>query len=229
LQLEWSAFANRCLFSMKINSSHNIYYCSHCNSSSNLFWCVWINNKTYCILNQQYTKEEYETLVPKIIEHMMKTWEWWEFFKPSLSPFGYNETVANEYYPLTKQEAIKQWFKRSDYEVPFLQVDRILQADELPNIHDVTDDILWQAVECEVTKKPFKIIKQELEFYRKHNLPLPTKHPDQRHLERMALRNPRKLRDRKCMKCWIDIQTSYNPKREEIIYCESCYNKALYG
>ena len=31
-----------------------------------------LRNKSYCILNKQYTKEEYEELVPKIIEHMMK-------------------------------------------------------------------------------------------------------------------------------------------------------------
>jgi hypothetical protein len=160
---------------------------------------------------------------------MQSTGERWEFFPGSISPFGYNETVANEYYPLTKDEAIKKWFKRSDYEVPFPQVDRILKANELPNIHDVTDDLLWQAIECEVTKKPFKIIKQELEFYRKHNLPLPTKHPDQRHKERMELRNPRKLWNRKCMKCWIDIQTSYSLDSKEIVYCENCYNKAIYG
>jgi len=30
----------------------------------------------YCILNKQYSKEEYEELVPKIIEHMQKTGEW---------------------------------------------------------------------------------------------------------------------------------------------------------
>jgi hypothetical protein len=33
-------------------------------------------SKQYCILNKQYTKEEYEELVPKIIEHMKKTGEW---------------------------------------------------------------------------------------------------------------------------------------------------------
>jgi hypothetical protein len=48
------------------------------------------------------------------------------------------------------------------------------------------------AIKCEVSEKPFRIIKQELEFYRKHNLPIPKKHPDIRHLERMKLRNPRK-------------------------------------
>jgi hypothetical protein len=54
---------------------------------------------------------------------------------------------------------------------------------------------------CEVSGKPFRIIKQELEFYRKHNLPIPHRHPDVRHTDRMKLRNPRKLRDRKCNKC----------------------------
>jgi len=57
------------------------------------------------------------------------------------------------------------------------------------------------AIECEITKKPFKIIREELEFYRKHNLPIPRRHPDQRHLDRMKLRNPRKLFMRKCDKC----------------------------
>jgi hypothetical protein len=32
---------------------------------------------------------------------MIETGEWGEFFHPSLSPFGYNETVAQEYYPVT--------------------------------------------------------------------------------------------------------------------------------
>lgn len=31
---------------------------------------------------------------------MQETGERGEFFHPSLSPFGYNKTVAQEYYPL---------------------------------------------------------------------------------------------------------------------------------
>ena len=61
--------------------SHNVTWCTktiysdNCFNSSDLFWCVWLKNKQYCILNKQYTKEEYNKLVPKIIEHMKKTWE----------------------------------------------------------------------------------------------------------------------------------------------------------
>jgi len=212
-----------------IEDCSNIYYSDYCISSKNLFWCIWLKNKQYCILNKQYTKEEYEILVPKIIGNMRKTWEWWEFFPASISPFWYNETVAQEYYPLEKEEVINNWFNWSDYENPLPKVDKVIPANKLPDdIKDIPDDILNWAIECEVTKKPFRIISQELEFYRKHNLPVPKRHPDQRHLDRMALRNPRKLFDRKCDKCRVDMKTTYSPDREEIVYCEECYNKEVY-
>ncbi|MDD3302355.1 MAG: hypothetical protein PHN31_02285 [Candidatus Gracilibacteria bacterium] len=272
---------NICFNSNIWGHSNNIYYCDIVINSSNLFGCIGIRNKSYCILNKQYTKEQYEELVPKIIEHMMKTGEWGEFFPSSISPFGYNETVAQEFFPLSREDVlypiipakagiynnslssgtnVKNPFSNannknvnlrnssllsegqtintflhgpifnwSDYEVPFPKVDKIIKANILPiNIKDIPDDILNWAIECEVTKKPFRIITQELEFYRKHNLPIPRRHPDQRHLDRMALRNPRKLYDRKCDKCKKEIGTTYSPDRKEIVYCEECYNKEIY-
>ena len=104
----------------------NVYYCRNTSNSSFLFGCLGLRNKQYCILNKQYTKEEYEALVPKITEHMMKTGEWGEFFPSSLSPFGYNETVASEYFPLSKEEALKQGFNWSDYEAPFPKVEKTI-------------------------------------------------------------------------------------------------------
>ncbi|NUJ97742.1 hypothetical protein HGA92_03055, partial [Candidatus Gracilibacteria bacterium] len=106
------------LFSMDLVESSNIIYSFQIYYSNNCFGCVGLKNKSYCILNKQYTKEEYEALVPKIIEHMMTPpkspsiegesgaivkqgeQEWGEFFPSSLSPFGYNETVAQEYFPI---------------------------------------------------------------------------------------------------------------------------------
>jgi len=35
--------------------------------------------------------------------------------------------------------------------VPFPKVERTLKADELPDIKNVTDDILQQAIACEVS------------------------------------------------------------------------------
>lgn len=209
--------------------SENILYCEDCFYCKHCFGCVGLKNKSFCILNKQYSKEEYFELVPKIIEHMRKFEEWGEFFPSSLSHFGYNESIANEYFPLTKEEALNKGFNWSDYEAPLPQVQKILKAFELPdNIKVIIDDILDYAIECEVTKKPFKVIKQELEFYRKMGLPLPRRHPDQRRKDRMNLRNPRKLWDRNCAKCSVKIKTSYAAERPEKVYCEECYLKEEY-
>ena len=120
---------------------------------------------------------------------MQSTGEWLEFFHPSLSPFGYNETVAQEYYPLQQSDSLLKRYKWSDYESPKPVSDKVIQGKDLPeSIDEVQDDILHYAIACEVTGKLFRIQPQELVFYRKHHIPLPRKHPDQRHLERLALR-----------------------------------------
>ena len=186
------------LFSHNTLNCTKVLYSFDCYNSENLFGCSWLKNASYCIFNKKYTKEEYNKLVPKIIEKMKENWEWWEFFPASLSPFWYNETVAQEYFSLNKEEIINQNFNYSDYEAPFPKVEKIIPANKLPeNISDIPDDILNWAIECEVSKKPFRIISQELEFYRKHNISIPKRHPDIRHSDRMKLRNPRKLFNRK--------------------------------
>jgi len=225
----WSRAYN-VLFSINTwEDTSNIIYCYNCTWSKNCFWCFWVTYKQYCIFNKQYTKDQYEELVPKIIEHMQKTKEWWEFFPSNICPFWYNETVACEYYPLSKEESINQWFKWSDYEQPFPKVVKIIKSNMLPkDIKEIPDDILNWAIECEVTWRPFRIIRQELEFYRKNELPIPKRHPDQRHLDRMKLRTPRKLYERKCDKCGIEIKTTYSPNRPEKVYCEKCYGKEIY-
>lgn len=55
---------------------NEVYYSTFCYHSSYLFLCSGLRNASYCILNRQYTKEEYELLVPKIIEKMIQDKEW---------------------------------------------------------------------------------------------------------------------------------------------------------
>jgi len=210
-------------------SCQNLSYCFNILSSKNCFGCVSLKHNNYCILNKQYSEQEYEEMVPRIIEHMIKTGEWGENFPTWLSPHGYNKTTANLYYPLTKEEALAKNAKWSDYESKPPQVDRVIPATELPdNIKDVSDDILDCAIECETTQKPFKVMSAELKFYRRLNLPLPRQSPQKRHIDRFHMRNPRKLWTRQCNKCKAKIQTSYSPDRSEKVYCEQCYLKTVY-
>ena len=230
-ELQWSATSNKSAFVSQVWYLTDCFYCNLCFYSSNLFGCIWLRNKQYCILNKQYTKEEYEELVPKIIEKMKETWERWEFFPANISLFSYNESVAIEYFPLSKEESLKKWYKRQDKEYPINVPDwiELVRAQDLPeDIHDVDDEILKKAVVCEVSGKPFRIVKPELEFYRKHNLPLPRKHPDVRHLERMSKRAPRQLYLRECDNCGKQVVSVYPADSEFKVYCEECYNKETY-
>lgn len=87
-------------------------------------------------------------------------------------------------------------------------------ASELPDIDQVSDDILTKAIICELSGKPFRIIKAELAFYRKHDISLPRKHPDIRHEERMKLRPGRILYLRACDSCEKGILSVYSQDHE---------------
>lgn len=213
----------------KCYEDNYVFYSQYCWTSKFLFGCFGLKRNEYCILNKQYTKEEYEELLPKIIEHMQQTGEWGEFFPVSHAPNGYNETVANEYFPLTKKEALEQGFTWSDYEAPVGQVSGEFTKDSLPQrIEEATNELINHVITCSVSGRPFKLVAPELEFYRRFNIPLPHKHPDERHKDRFNLRNPRKLWQRNCMKCNEEVESTYAPNRPETIYCEECYNKEIY-
>ena len=89
--------------------------------------------------------------------------------------------------------------------------------------NEINDDVLNEILACSLCSKNYKIIPQELKFYRKMGLPIPVKCFECRHKERLSYENPRKLWDRNCMKCGVTIQTTYAPECSEKVYCEKCY------
>jgi hypothetical protein len=211
-----------------IDSIH-IDYSEFTLSSQNCFGCNGMRHKKFCIFNKQYSQDEYESLRSRIIEHMKKTGEWGKFFPKEMSCFTYPETTANEYFPASRTQAESEGYKWVDLEDEKPDVERMIPADKLPDsIDDIPDDILNWGIECEVSGRPFKIVKQELVFYRQMNLPIPRQHPDERFKWRTAIRNPRKLWSRTCSKCNKAIQTTYSKERPERVFCEECYLAEVY-
>ncbi len=216
-------------FSFGTSNSSECYYTDLCFNCNNCFGCVGLRKKEYCILNKQYTKEQYEEIVPKLIEHMQKNGKWGEFFPASISAFAYNESKSNEHFPLTKEQAVSKELKWKDDIDQIPQVEKIIPAERLPDsLDDIPDDVLNWAIKCEKTTRPFLITKQELPFYRKWRYPIPHLHPDARQRERMSQRNPQKLWNRQCKKCNKEILSAYDPNRPEKVYCEPCYLKEVY-
>ncbi len=253
-----AGFGHGSKFSLSSGDTSYSHYTHSCISGCSYnFGCVGLTNKQYCILNKQYTKEEYEALVPKIIAHMNempyidakgRVYPYGEYFPPELSPLRYNETMAQEYYPLTKEEALSKGYTWRDPDVKTHTITK--RAEDLSDhIRDVDDSILAEAIGCAHGGKcmhqctvAFRVIPSELQFYRKANparpddisgrsggLPLPRLCPNCRHYERLAQRNPLKLWHRKCMKdgCVNEFETSYAPERPEVVYCEQCYQKEV--
>jgi hypothetical protein len=220
------------VFGYKLLSCHNctdnanLSYCDNCYGWKDGCGCVGLKNKQYCIFNKQYSKTDYEALLPKVIAHMKSTGEWGQFFPANFSPFAYNETMACEYFPLTQEQVkAKEWrWKEEDAQKKYKGPPVTIPDD----IKDVPNDFTKQILTCETSGKLYKVIPQELAFYRQQNLPIPRRAPDQRHKDRMALRNPRNLWDRTCSKCKKIIRTTYAPERPERVYCEKCYLAGVY-
>lgn len=236
------------------SNSRNIDYSIRVVGGENNFGCVSLKKKKYCILNKQYTKEEYEKLVSKIIEHMNdmpyidkkgKVYKYGEFFPVEFSPYSYSETTAQEYFPLTKEEARINGYNWREREKRDYKITK--NSDELPDsITQVSDSILEEVISCEHKGEckedcitAFRILPEDLQFYRRMNLPLPRLCPNCRHYQRMKQKNPMKLWHRICMcdkknhfhgtkKCEVEFETSYAPDRLEIIYCEKCYQQEVY-
>ena len=225
----------------------NVEYSLFCISSSDIFGCVGVRKKKYCILNKQYTKEEYEKLREKIIEHMDSMpyknmrrieYRYGEFFPPAFSDVFYNHSLAHEHFPLMKEEAESRgYFWKENAKRDYVAT---IRPSDLPDdIKDASDLITNEVISCEEWERDpnsasmhnctevFRILPAELAFYKKFSLPLPRKCPNSRYNERLQWRNPMKLYDRTCAKCGKEIKTSYSPDRQEIIYCEQCYNSEV--
>jgi len=218
------------LFSIYSLKSQELSYVENCHSSKYLFGCSGIKHGEYCILNKKYSKEEYLKLRTKIIKHMKNIGEYGEFFPSALSHFGYNETIAQEYFPLTKEEAIKKGYKWWDKIQKTIGKETLKPAQIPDSILDVTESILNEILSCVECGRNYKITQNEFLFYKKHLIPIPRKCFFCRHNDRFKFENPFKLWHRKCMNtaCQNEFETSYAPERPEIIYCEQCYNKDVY-
>ena len=236
LETRWSGYTHHCLFVLAVLHSSDVLYSQRCDNCDHLFGCVWLKDKSYCIYNKEYSKKEYNKIVPQIIAQMMRDNEWWEFFNPKFSYFWYNESASMEMYPLTKDEALKMWYHWRDYEAPFPKVEKYVSWEKLPKVWckmiqekkpDFLEKVLNYAIVCEVSKKPFRLTKQEIDFYIKHNLPLPTKHPEVRHKERFLKKDSGTIFLINCDSCWENMLSVHLPWQWKKVLCEKCFYKEL--
>jgi hypothetical protein len=215
----------------------NIEYCKLQLGGSNCFGCVSTRKKQYCILNKQYTKEEYFKLRKKIIEHMNEMpyvdkkgniYKYGEFFPMEFSPHAYNNSFANFLFPMNKEEVVRQglsWYELDEKKYPIT-----VNHDDLPdNIKETKDDILKEVIQCSTCQRGYKIIKQELDLAKKLNVPLSRQCPFCR-IEKKVNKWASQMKqiNRTCDKCGIEFKTHYSKEEAPFIYCKKCYQQEVY-
>lgn len=207
------------------NETRDMEYCIHTGfGSHDCFGCVGLRHKEYCILNKQYSKEEYFDLVSRIRAHMKDTNEYGKLFPASLTPHYYNESYAMEFMPLSKEEAIKRGYMWRDKMIEEA-VDKEAASTQMPDhIHQVSDDILKEVFICAQTGEKYRLVKAELDFYRRFQIPLPRVAPLVRiqNLSRYLQILP--VVDRECDLCHIQLQSVYKNER---VLCEPDYQKSF--
>ncbi|KKT91710.1 MAG: hypothetical protein UW92_C0009G0013 [Candidatus Jorgensenbacteria bacterium GW2011_GWA2_45_13] len=198
--------------------------------------CVSMKKGDYVIFNKRYSKEEHEALRKKIIRHMDempyidkkgRIYRYGEFFPTELSPFAYNETLADGFFPLSKEGIADEGYRFAESEEKDYTITK--PHGKLPDhIRDVGDDILKEVIDCATCGRGYKVIPMELSFLKQMNLPLPRKCPFCRVNEKFKeWVGNLSVVPRTCDKCGIQFTTNYTKKDAPHIFCKKCYQSEV--
>lgn len=201
------------------------------NNSDYMYSCFYLTDSFGCdgfhtraanhILNKAYSPEQYATLRAKLVDHMKQTGEYGEFFPIALSPFAYNESVVQDHFPLTQEQALAKGYRWVELtEVGTLKATPV------------------GGRRCAQCGNDYKCIDQELKRYQQLGLTEPELCSTCRFAQLLSWKNPRQLWQRSCRctqsehghsaTCPIQFDTTYAPNRPELVYCEACYTKTTY-
>lgn len=210
--------------------SSDTEYCENCHHLSNGFGCISVRKGNYMILNKEYDKESFEKIKAKIVSELKESNQWGQYFPLDVAPFAYNESLINDLYPLSKEQAENRGYKWNDKTTGTYGKETIKKGEVPKTVGEIKDDITKEIFVCDDCNKNYRLVDAEVAFYKKMGLPIPHKDFECRHKDRMKKRNKMKLYHRSCMKdgCTNEFETTYAPDRSEIIYCEECYQKEVY-
>jgi len=88
-----------CAFTSNCNRCNDTYFSESCDDCSECLGCISLKRGKFCIFNKKYSEEEYYKIKGQIFEELRKSDNFEEFFNPEKSPFEYEETIADLYFP----------------------------------------------------------------------------------------------------------------------------------
>lgn len=215
-----------------ITTSHSGYcrysaYLDYCLECEYCFGCVSLQKKKYCILNKQYTEIEYKALIQKIKQNMKKEGSWGKFFPMNFAYCGYENSIAQAYFPETQNKIEAQggyWENEKEHH----ECEGVHETEMPDTTKELEKDFSQKAVICPKTKRRFNIAPRELLFYKDHDIPPPIHHPDWRTLERFKPLTSITPHENVCTRCQKEITHFYKSEWNYAnILCLDCYHEEV--
>ncbi|MFH1253610.1 MAG: hypothetical protein V1664_04765 [Candidatus Uhrbacteria bacterium] len=219
-----------CLFNYFAIRCQNCEYCIECYDCENCFGCVGLKRKKFCILNKQYSEDEYWKILDNLKCAMLDRGEYGEptplkfILTPlSSSSFGLGFAQAEKQmagldFEPSLNGAYGDWSEKTFY-----------NSNDLPKkIDNVEEEWIGRALISTDYQRPFTILKPELAFYKKMRLPVRREHFIKRIEEMWKTLNKFEQEEKICLRCQKNMTVAKNtayPNRK--IFCHGCYLKYL--
>jgi len=148
-----------------------------------------------------------------------------EFFPAEISMHPYNQTLAQNFFPLTKEQILSSGFyyreeQKSEFAIT-------LSSSQIPDhIKDASDSILQDVIECISCARGFRMIRNEFAFLREMNLLLPRECPQCRIRKKFAKWiKHMEVYNRSCSRCGATFQSEYSEDAVSNILCLDCHRQ----
>lgn len=220
-------------FSSACYSGANLEYCIECDNCEYCFGCVGLKNKKFCLLNQQYTEEEYWNLVDRVKCDMLSRGEYGRFWPGRASIAGFQNSVGELYIHYTKEQleqfgALNLDPSKGQVFAPQIGLSGTRVAEEIPAHLEDRKPFVGVPLFDKAAKRHYSVLRAEYEVYKNKKWPFPTEHYATRLLRLLNFSYGPIIEKQTCVSCG-QITKTYNnqafPNRR--IYCQDCYLKFL--
>lgn len=179
----FALWSENCYICCHVPNCNNLYYSYYMESCSYCLGCVGLKNRQFCIFNKEYSKEERLILAEKIFTQMDASWIVGNFFPGYLNPFYFNDSLAYTAGEFTQEEITQAGYMRREENIKVdIPSNAIVIVTENLSIADYNPEILNKVIK-DPQGNIYRIITQELNFYKNNKLPIPNLH----WLDRMKL------------------------------------------
>lgn len=222
-------YGNSLKMSSACYSGANLEYCIECENCEYCFGCVNLRNKKFCVLNQQYTEEEYWSLVDRIKCEMLSRGEYGQFWPGRSSIAGFQYSVGELYIHYTPEQlknfgALNLDPVRGQVFAPQIDLGKAREIADIPNKLEACDQFVGIPIYDKVAGRHYSVLRAEYDVYKNKKWPFPTEHYATRLFRLLDFSYGPISEERTCASCG-QVTTTYNNRAfpDRRIYCQTCY------